>query len=243
SLPGGIVSLEPGGEERPVSGGGSKAYIGVRGMDAKGNWHPCVIIIDVNVDQLTARAVRVIQVDDDIQDASDFWDGSAMDVYSHEEDGNLFVAWLSTDTQSPIARFYSSDGEPLSPSFWVSPLGANDFNSGPPTVKCCQNAVCAGVAWLSESFEPGLNCKGEQMDRDTMVRFFHPPWAGPTPTATFTPSDSPTPSNTYTPTSTPSLSPAPSDTPTNKSSDIDGNGHVNANDLLILLEEKKKKKK
>lgn len=56
-----------------------------------------------------------------------------------------------------------------------------------------------------------------------------------TPTPTITPTPSITP--------TPTITPTPSHTPTFNSSDIDGDGHVNAIDLLILLEDMAEKKK
>jgi len=55
----------------------------------------------------------------------------------------------------------------------------------------------------------------------------------PTPTITPTPSDTPTPTNTFT----------PSHTPTFKLTDIDGDGHVNAVDLILLLESMEGEKK
>ncbi len=175
SLPSGIISLELGGTERAISAfGASRVSIAVRGLDEYGKYHPCLAVLDA-VTPNTARK-QIIQVDDDLIDAPDFTDGSAMDVAvgpNHE----ILVAWRQFPSQSPVARFYDKDLNPITPTFWVSTKEAGDVNTGDTTIKCSLQDEFGWVAWLSESFNPGLNCKGNPMQRDTVVRAFqNPTW-------------------------------------------------------------------
>jgi len=172
----GIVALERGGEERAVAAGGRLAYIAARGVDSSGNLHPCVVVIRIEGDLTDATVVDVLQVDDDLIDPPDFTDATAMDVYAQPNDGYLIVAWRLGGDGPPVARFYDIDQTPMSPTFWVSTLEGNDQNSGENTIKCAADDTFAGVAWYSESFSPGLNCRGDQMERDTVFRLFEPPW-------------------------------------------------------------------
>jgi len=178
-LPTGIVSLEPGGEERAMAATGepnrSRAFIAVTGLDGEGKHHPCAVVVDVVPSASSASVVGVLQLDDDIADASDFTDGSAMDLAAYGE-GYLFAVWRQFPSQSPVGRFYNTDMTPLSPSFWISSLEGGDTNTGDATIKCTCNLQVAAAAWLSESFEPGNNCVGNPMERDTMVRMFAPAW-------------------------------------------------------------------
>ncbi len=217
-LPPGIVSLEPGGEERAVAAGRRLGYIAVRGMDGLGRYHPCVVVVEVEEDLSDASVINVLQADDDLTDPPDFSDPTAMDLYAQPDEGNLFVAWRNGGDGAPVARFYDADQNPMSPTFWVSTFEENDQNSGEHTIKCAADDTFAGVAWYSESFNPGLNCRGEQMERDTVFRLFHPPWAGEPPTATPTPTSTATPTPTY-------------------ATDINLDGNIDAEDLLILLED------
>jgi hypothetical protein len=200
-------------------------------MDAGGKYHPCMMIISVDPSLQTASVTGAVQLDSDLLDPPDFEDGSAMDLYSHN-DGHVFAAWRDFRNQAPVARFFGPDGEPLSDTFWVSTLGADDWNSGETTIKCAVNRKIAAVAWLSESFDPGLNCKGGQMERDTVVRAFHAVWGGETPT--------PRPTSTLTPTATSTATYTPLPTFASERSDIDGSGEVDAIDLLIFLRDWKR---
>ncbi len=56
------------------------------------------------------------------------------------------------------------------------------------------------------------------MERDTVFRLFHPPWAGEAPTAIPTPTSTATPTPTY-------------------ATDINLDGTIDAEDLLILLKD------
>ncbi|MCA9427492.1 MAG: hypothetical protein KC994_20590, partial [Candidatus Omnitrophica bacterium] len=196
-LPPGIVSLEPGGEERAVAAGRRLGYIAVRGLDSSGKYHPCVVVAEVEENLSDASVIDVIQVDDDLVGPPDFTDATAMDLYAHPGEGYLFVAWRNGGDGAPVARFYDTDQNPMSPTFYVSSLEENDLNRGEHTIKCAADQTFAGVAWYSESFDPGLNCRGEQIERDTVFRLFHPPWAGDPPTATPTASSTPTATPTY----------------------------------------------
>lgn len=175
-LPPGIVSLEPGGEERAVAAGRNLGYFAVRGIDESGKHHPCVVVVKVEEDLSDATVIDVIQVDDDLVDPPDFSDATAMDLYAQPGEGYLIVAWRLGGDQAPVARFFDIDQTPMSPTFWVSTLEENDQNSGENTIKCAADDTFAGVAWYSESFNPGLNCRGEQIERDTVFRLFEPPW-------------------------------------------------------------------
>ncbi|MCA9441281.1 MAG: hypothetical protein KC964_10775, partial [Candidatus Omnitrophica bacterium] len=217
-LPPGIVSLEPGGEERAVAAGGPLAYIAVRGLDQSGKYHPCVVVVEVPDLLDDASVIDVLQVDDDLVGPPDFTDATAMDLYAHPGEGYLFVAWRNGGDGAPVARFYDTDQNPMSPTFYVSSLEENDLNRGEHTIKCAADQTFAGVAWYSESFDPGLNCRGEQIERDTVFRLFHSPWAGDPPTATPTASSTPTATPTY-------------------ATDINLDGSIDADDLLILLED------
>ena len=175
SLPSGIISLELGRTERAISAfGASRVSIAVRGLDEYGKYHPCLAVLDA-VTPNTARK-QIIQVDDDLIDAPDFTDGSAMDV-AVGPGKEILVAWRNFPSQSPVARFYDKDLNPITPTFWVSTKEAEDVNTGDTTIKCSLKDEFGWVAWLSESFNPGLNCKGNQMQRDTVVRAFqNPTW-------------------------------------------------------------------
>ena len=179
-LPEGIVSLETeGGEERAIAAAGeekqSRAYIATRGIDGDGKHHPCAVVVDVVPSASSASVIGVLQLDDDIPDAPDFTDGSAMDLAAYGE-GYLFAVWRQFPSQSPVGRFYDKDGTAISPSFWISSLEDGDTNTGDSTIKCTCNLQVAAVAWLSESHAPGNNCVGNPMERDTMVRMFAPAW-------------------------------------------------------------------
>lgn len=227
SLSDGITSVESEGEERPVAAGGTSAFIGLTGVGEDGKNHPCVVVVHVDTGAQTATVQRMVRLDDDLVDPPDFADPTAMDLYANT-DGNLIVCWRESIHQSPIARYFDANGDPLSSSFWVSSLENEDINTGDATIKCAANQKISAVAWLSESFDPGVNCKGQPMQRDTIVRFFHPPWAG----------EPPTPAPTDTPTLVLTATPRP--TFLNERSDIDGNDEVDALDLLILLSDWKK---
>ncbi len=172
-LPEGIVSLENGGTERAISAvGAARVAIAVRGLDEEGKYHPCVVVLDaVSPDEATKRVIRV---DDDLIDAPDFVDGSAMDV-AIGPSREIMVVWRHFPSQSPVARFFDLDLHPITPTFWVSTKEAEDVNTGDTTIKCSLKDEFGWVAWLSESFNPGLNCKGNQMQRDTVVRAFQNP--------------------------------------------------------------------
>jgi hypothetical protein len=66
----------------------------------------------------------------------------------------------------------------------VSSLENIDVNTGDTTIKCAIDSDQASVAWLSQSFSPGLNCVGNQITQDTVIRFFEnatldvPDWEG-----------------------------------------------------------------
>ena len=199
-LPPGIVSLERGGAERGIaidSSTGitiSKAFIAARGLDAFGKYHPCVVVLELTIPQQTTLVRQVLQVDDDLVDPPDFTDGSAMDV---AWGSGLFVAWRPSPSHPPVARFYELDSNPVhyqedvgpellpkTPTFWVSTLEDADVNTGDTTIKCSFGEKPA-VMWLSQSFNPGLNCVGNQITQDTVIRFFEnavpadvPDWEG-----------------------------------------------------------------
>jgi hypothetical protein len=179
ALPPGLVSLAPGGEDCAIAAAGepeqSRAYIATRGVDGEGKHHPCAIVVDLVPSASSASVIGVLQLDDDIPAAPDFTDGSAMDLSAYGE-GYLFAVWKQFPSQSPVGRFYDTDGTPLSPSFWISSLEDGDTNTGDATIKCTCNREVAAVAWLSESHDPGNNCVGNPMERDTMVRMFSPAW-------------------------------------------------------------------
>ena len=173
TLPPGIVALETGGVERSISTTGvARSAITVRGLDTEGKYHPCVVVLDI-VSLWSARK-RVIQVDNDLVDAPDFIDASAMDV-AVGPNREIMVAWRHFPSQSPVARFFDLELQPITPTFWVSTKEATDVNTGDTTIKCSLQDEFGWVAWLSESFNPGLNCKGSQMQRDTVVRAFQNP--------------------------------------------------------------------
>ncbi len=177
-MPSGIISLETGGMERSISAiGGARTAIAVRGLDTEGKYHPCAVVLDATYTESGYRAIKhVLQVDDDLFDDSNFTDGSAMDV-AVGPNLDILVAWRKFPSQSPVARFYDRNLKPISPTFWVSTKEAADVNTGDTTIKCSLKDEFGWVAWLSESFNPGLNCKGNQMQRDTVVRAFqNPTW-------------------------------------------------------------------
>ena len=177
-LPPGIISLETEGAERGISAwGAARTAIAVTGVDPQGKKHPCVVVVDVVAPGTPNPIVRhILQVDEDLPNPPDFTDGSAMDV-SVGPGKEILVAWRNFPSQSPVARFYDKDLNPITPTFWVSTKEAADVNTGDTTIKCSLQDEFGWVAWLSESFNPGLNCKGNQMQRDTVVRAFqNPTW-------------------------------------------------------------------
>jgi hypothetical protein len=165
-LPLGIIELEPGGTDRSIAAGGehpfsdeNRAFIAVRGVDEGGIHHPCAVMAVVQPVGATATVTKILQLDSDIPGASDFADGSAMDL-AVLSNGALFAVWRNFPSQSPVARFFDSNGDPMTPTFWVSTLEGNDTNTGETTIKCSINEGYAVVCWLSESFQPGTNCAG-----------------------------------------------------------------------------------
>jgi hypothetical protein len=173
--PAGIVALATGGAERAITATADTAFIATSGTDEHGYPHPCVIRIDVDSASGTAAVTQVIQADDDLAAGDGFVGPAAMDLDAWGA-GYLMVVWKQGPNQSPVARYFNTDGQPMSASFWVSTKGSSDTNTGDATIKCCAGRLFSAVAWLSESFEPGNNCVGNPMERDTVVRFFEPPW-------------------------------------------------------------------
>ena len=190
-LPSGIVSIATGGTDCAVAAasypwyveGPDRAFVATSGKDELGYEHPCIVCIDIDPASNTAAVTQVIQADDDLPADSGFVGLTAMDIdatgyndYRPLSTYYLMAVWKQGSNQSPVARYFDRDGKPMCPSFWVSSKEDEDTNTGDPTIKCCAGTFFSGVAWLSESFEPGNNCVGNPMERDTVVRFFEPPW-------------------------------------------------------------------
>jgi len=182
-LPAGVISLATGGVERAITatsdlgllGRTDRAFIATSGRDELGYEHPCVVCIEVDSASETAVVANVLRADDDLEASSGFVGPTAMDLDAWGA-GYLMVVWKQGPNQSPVARYFDPDGQPMCPSFWVSTKGSSDTNTGDATIKCCAGKRFSAAVWLSESFEPGNNCVGNPMDRDTVVRFFEPPW-------------------------------------------------------------------